>query len=401
MAPYIRAFCRGPKDDGPNAPITFVASTEGIKRDGLDLKADDWKLDNYKRHPVVLWAHDYVGRTLPIGTGEPRIEGNQLLIDVTYDTEDDFAMQVRAKALKGLVAGSVGWDDVVQCAHCKEWVPAAEWRWLTASTRKECPVCGEKFQEDVAIKHELLEFSMVPVPADPDALPLRQVRAWHDLALMMEDLLAGNHKERKAIPPHTTEKAPEDAPWDGPGEVAKAEAKESVLRRMHAWVDENADPNTKRAYKLPHHRASGEVVWRGVAAAMARLLQAGTQIPDADRRGVYNHLRRHYEQFDREPPEFRTAEELAALGPEEIRGLFLEDEPELFPELFEERAGAVLSARNRQDLERAVELIQGVLRRAAKEDEEGSDERSSEVDQWLAAFYESLQRIPVGGHENE
>jgi len=50
-------------------PIRFVASTEGVKRDGKDLSADDWLLDDYRANPVVLWAHDYVGRTLPIGKG--------------------------------------------------------------------------------------------------------------------------------------------------------------------------------------------------------------------------------------------------------------------------------------------------------------------------------------------
>jgi len=29
-------------------------------------------------------------------------------------------------------------------------------------------------------------------------------------------------------------------------------------------------------------------------------------IPDSDRRGVYNHLASHYRDFDREPPEFRS-----------------------------------------------------------------------------------------------
>jgi len=88
------------------------------------------------------------------------------------------------------------------------------------------------------------------------------------------------------------------------------------------------DPSRKEAYRLPHHLASGEVVWAGVAAAMAALLQPATQIPEADGRGVYNHLERHYKQFGKEAPEFRTAAELALLRPDQVAGLFLEGEME-------------------------------------------------------------------------
>jgi hypothetical protein len=45
---------------------------------------------------------------------------------------------------------------------------------------------------------------------------------------------------------------------------------------------------------------------------MAALMGArgGVHIPDEDRKPVYNHLAKHYEQFDREPPSFEKLEEL-------------------------------------------------------------------------------------------
>jgi len=366
MAQYLRAFCERTSDDAVG-PIRFTASTEGVKRDGKDLRAEDWNLDNYRRNPVVLWGHDYVGRNLPIGRANVQIDGTRLVADVTFDSEDDFARQIEGKYRRGFLnAVSVGWDDV-----------------------------GEY--------HELLDLSGVPVPADPDALMERQKRAYRDL---IEDLVAvlespDASKERKAIPPHSTEKASEDTAWDGPAEVARAEATASILRRMHAWVDEDQDPETKRAYKLPHHRASGEVVWRGVAAAMARLLQAGTQIPDSDRRGVYNHLRRHYEQFDREPPELRTNEELAALGPAEIRGLFLEGEPEIVPDAFVELELRVNDAGLIEALEQAVELIQSVLSRAMKPKDSEERAGTDEPPAWLADLHESLARIEIGDNNHD
>lgn len=135
---YIRAFpIRQADDADPNAPIRFVASTEGVKADGINLQTKDWLLGRYEKHPVVLYAHDYFGTHLPLGSGKPMIDGSRLLIDVTFDTEDDFARAVKAKTVKGLMAGSVGWQTITE-------------------------------------GNELLEFSIVPVPLDPDALPMRQ-----------------------------------------------------------------------------------------------------------------------------------------------------------------------------------------------------------------------------------
>lgn len=99
--------------------------------------------------------------------------------------------------------------------------------------------------------------------------------------------------------PNGTPKAPEDEPWDGPGEVAKADVFD--LKIMCAWVEDGKE-DLKTAYKFPHHKAEGRhpVVWRAVANAAARLPQAN--IPDKDRPGVERHLSRHYREFGKEPP---------------------------------------------------------------------------------------------------
>ena len=153
---YSRAYVRAdePAPEGtvpdPNGPITWIASTGGVKRDGLDLQADQWDLTRFENHPVILWAHDYMGTNLPIGTGRAHVEGAELRVDVTYDDDDEFAQRVRAKAVKGMIAGSVGWEVVKQ---------------------------GDKG----GLRNQLLEFSMVPIPVDPDALPARQMRAWREI----------------------------------------------------------------------------------------------------------------------------------------------------------------------------------------------------------------------------
>jgi hypothetical protein len=89
----------------------------------------------------------------------------------------------------------------------------------------------------------------------------------------------------------------------------------SEYRRLFAWYDENK-PEDFSSYKLPHHDIiDGEIksVWRGVRAAMAALLGArgGVNIPDENRRAVYNHLSKHYRQFEQSPPEYRDFKEIA------------------------------------------------------------------------------------------
>jgi HK97 family phage prohead protease len=123
---------------------------------------------------------------------------------------------------------------------------------------------------------------------------------------------------RGVIPQDVSDRlADEDTPWEAPAlsdftDRSWDELSDAEKRRIaghYAW-SRTMPPETFGDLKLPHHRPSdGAVVWRGVAAAMAALLGArgGVDIPDADRRRVYNHLARHYRQFDREPPEFDSA----------------------------------------------------------------------------------------------
>jgi hypothetical protein len=137
------------------------------------------------------------------------------------------------------------------------------------------------------------------------------------------------HFSEKAISPHETPKAPEDREWDadaaeqrvrkwassdGSGDKGKIDW--AKYRQAFAWYNAE-DPESFGSYKLPHHDIiDGRlcVVWRGVAAAMAALLGArgGVDIPQGDRRSVYTHLARHYQQFDKEPPEFESVAEAYA-----------------------------------------------------------------------------------------
>lgn len=101
--------------------------------------------------------------------------------------------------------------------------------------------------------------------------------------------------------------ADKDMEWNGSDQTAAAEVE--GLQIMALFEDQENLEN-KTAYKGPHHDAdSHDVVWRGVAAAMAALngARGGFEgIPDDEMRDGYDHLAEHYDQFDEEPPEFQA-----------------------------------------------------------------------------------------------
>jgi len=127
----------------------FTASTEGIDRDGEVIEAKGWDLKNFKKNPVIYYAHDYKG--LPVGRA-PKVwvsDGTlrnhvEFPPDGTYELADIVRRLVDAGYLR---AESVGFIP-------KEWEDGD----------------GEKIPKRTYKKAELLEISIVGVPSNPDAL---------------------------------------------------------------------------------------------------------------------------------------------------------------------------------------------------------------------------------------
>ena len=138
----------------------------------------------------------------------------------------------------------------------------------------------------------------------------------------MEDL--DDYEFKRAVASHST--PVEQAAWNGAsartalarwassdGSGDKDKISWPKFARGFTWFDSEKAENLT-SYKLPHHTIIEDklvAIWSGVVAAMGALLGArgGTDIPDAERKAVYNHLARHYRDFDREPPEFKEYDE--------------------------------------------------------------------------------------------
>lgn len=156
---YARGFVQraSVREDGP---LTFIIATEGMKADGLDLRMSGLVLDRYRLNPVVMFGHDYYGRgSLPIGRAENvRVEGDELLADTIFDLDDEFAATVDRKYRGGFLnAVSVGFD-----------------------------IRGIDPKTGVVDEWELIEYSAVPVPLDPDAV----VKSGRQRALAMAAAIA-------------------------------------------------------------------------------------------------------------------------------------------------------------------------------------------------------------------
>lgn len=134
-------------EEGDSRRVTFTISTGAVDRDHDTLKVDGWNIESYLKNPVVLWAHNYYG--LPIGKAESvKKTGGALKATAEFATAElnPLAESVY-QMLKGgfLRATSVGFRPLKYVYNDDQG--------------------GWEFSEQ-----ELLEFSVVPVPANPQAL---------------------------------------------------------------------------------------------------------------------------------------------------------------------------------------------------------------------------------------
>ena len=149
---------------------------------------------------------------------------------------------------------------------------------------------------------------------------LRELRLW-DTSDVNWGANAATSAVKAVVPFKDTGKADDADPWKAPtlssftsesfGDLSSGEKRRIA---NHYTFSEQLPPENFGMVKLPHHRAAtagvGPAILRGVFAAMGALLGArgGVDIPSADRKGVYNHLVKHYRQYDREPPDFSMLE---------------------------------------------------------------------------------------------
>ena len=325
-----------PTDGADDRTVEFIISSTRRDRDGDIIDPKGWQLKDYKNNPVVLWGHN--PHQPPIGRAKSVwLDGDKLMAKAEFADNEADPSGFADTIYRMLKAGYLNATSVGFLPHEFEFIKDKD-------EDGDIYVTGLKFT-----KQDLMEFSVVSVPSNADALvtdksvgdikpykqflekALDEYESYKDTLLVPKDkafevykTITKNSKESKgndmkvdkrvitynAAHEDGTPKAPKDTEWDGPEEVSKAEVDD--LYMMSAYVKETDDEPNKEDFKLPHHTADNKsVVWRGVTAAMASLMGArgGVDVPEDERRGIYDHLAKHYREFDEEAPEFKNVED--------------------------------------------------------------------------------------------
>jgi len=134
--------------DEENRTVEFIISTADVDRDNDTIEVAGWDLKSFKKNPVVLFGHDHGG--LPVAKApNVKIEDGKLVSGPTQFPEKGtfpFADTVFEMLKQGFL-NSVSAGFIAKDSHMNE----------------------ERGGVDF-LKQELIEFSVVPVPSNPNAL---------------------------------------------------------------------------------------------------------------------------------------------------------------------------------------------------------------------------------------
>ena len=147
ISPEIRSI------NAESRSIDFVISTESVDSQRTVFKIDGWDLSAYRANPVVAYNHYALGPDPDgiIGTSEVRIENNQLVATLTLEEGNRTADKVFRKLQNGTLRGaSIG--AIIEDGH---WGNRAN---------------GEDPEILYFTKQRLMEWSVVSIPSNPDAV---------------------------------------------------------------------------------------------------------------------------------------------------------------------------------------------------------------------------------------
>lgn len=315
------------KVDEEKREVTSVISTETEDRDKDIIEVRGWDLKNYKKNPVVLWGHNYsrppIARTIKIIKDSVKKE---LIATRQYPEEGIYPF---ADTVFNLVSGgfqrtvSVGFKPTKWIR--RDQLPENHPHFVEGNPDAYYSDTGVLFQ-----KQELLEYSDVPIPANPEALNLAYKKGLMDKKTF---------EELQAIPCYSCPKAMKGLctpdkecmsiikngcksetdnqkifkGWDKGKEceIVDVEEKqkmkwdrEKALESLRGYADnglafawKSGEGNSSKDFKLIHHYVEDhtlKVSPEGVESALKCLNDKRSKsIPAEDREQVYDHLVEH------------------------------------------------------------------------------------------------------------
>lgn len=178
--------------DNPGRILRFIASDEAPDRDNDIVRVKGWELSHYAKNPVVLWAHSYAlppmgkcvnivktDRELIVDTKFPTLE--EMCSDISHPSDHALLTDTVYNLYRGgyMNAVSVGFQPLdYKIRDDEDALKNPEWQ-------RGCEI----FRQD------LYEYSLVPVPANPNALIQAKQAGYlltgNDELTMVEKMLFG------------------------------------------------------------------------------------------------------------------------------------------------------------------------------------------------------------------
>ncbi|MCP4201790.1 MAG: hypothetical protein GY769_07650 [bacterium] len=344
--------------------VTIAYSAESVDRDGDIIRQKGIDLKAYRKNPVVLFAHGSrfgpAEGQLPIARSMKLFRSEDNLKSFSIDRFTEADMNPLGDTVFRMLASSPAFLNAASIGFLPKKV---EQRELDEDEQ------GLYWSAADFKKTEKLEHSIVPVPANADALrgaksagiDLVPIKKWAEGVLdagenepqMSRDhleacyRLANNARATIQIPkiqgqeaevvergevlneddkgttpgnPSGFKKADEDTAWSAPTLSAfgvtgafddLSATRRSQIARHYAWA-EKMPPDAFGQLKLPHHRANdAAVVLRGANAALAALngARGGVNIPSDDKQPANTHLNAHRKQYGLEPIALKDMDE--------------------------------------------------------------------------------------------
>jgi len=201
--------------------IEGIASTESADRDGEIIRQDGWDLKNFKKNPVLLASHNY--HEFPIGKiTNIKIDEKQLTFKAVFSQVTQKAIEAYQLVQEGILkAFSVGF----------------------------IPRKFDEKNQNIITEAELLEISLVSVPANPQAIVTAKtmkenktaqelIKIWlldESMKKQVDEIEKPKEKEKKEDIKTTTEVVGENDKTNGE-DSGKVDAKELDKRLLQKTV---------------------------------------------------------------------------------------------------------------------------------------------------------------------
>jgi len=229
---YFNGESKAVEDNGKPATIDIISTIDEDRAEEVLIpKGADLRL--YAKTPTVLFGHNY--NSIPVGVSKWQKVIDRGISSRTEYFSSDFARDVHEAAINGALANSVGFIP-------KKWVGRDDKDY--EAVKKEFGIKGNPAR--IFTQWQLLEYSKVPVPCNPNAITLAMKSAKSDemkkwLQTELETILAQKQEDKETEKPDTAEKPEPEKPAEQEKQITLDEVKEfcdnngMVLSTKQLW----------------------------------------------------------------------------------------------------------------------------------------------------------------------